>query len=90
MSRASVSRFGRSGNPNITGSNLGRVKLLTLKLIVVASFSQGLSIIIVGYSKDCLTQCQDNVTEWDIRYWQPGFPVGQHYKVTMSTSWYPF
>ena len=29
---------------------------------------------------------QDNVTEWDIRswFWQPDFPMGQHYKVAMS------
>ena len=26
-------------------------------------------------------QCQDNVTEWDVRpwCWQPGFPMGQNY-----------
>ena len=22
---------------------------------------------LLGYGKDCLAQCQDNVTEWDIR-----------------------
>ena len=31
-------------------------------------------------------QCQDNVTEWDIRSLcsEPGLPVGQHYPVAMS------
>ena len=33
MSRASVARFGRSGNPNLVGLNPGRVKSMTLKLI---------------------------------------------------------
>ena len=28
-----------------------------------------------------MAQCQDNVTEWDMR---PDLPVGQHYKVTLS------
>ena len=34
---------------------------------------------------DWLAQWKDNITEWDIRSWcwQPGLPVGQHYKVTM-------
>ena len=32
------------------------------------------------------TECQNNVTAWDIRSWcrQPDFPLGQHYKVNMS------
>ena len=36
--------------------------------------------------QDWLTQCQDNVTEYDIRSWcwWPDFIIGQHYKVTMS------
>ena len=39
-----------------------------------------------GWVKDWLAQCQDNVTRCDIRSccWWPGFPVGLHYKVTMS------
>ena len=28
---------------------------------------------LLGYSKDWLAQCQDNVTESDISSWQPGF-----------------
>ena len=41
----------------------------------------------LGYSKDWLAQCQDNVTEWDNRSWcwQPGVPVRQHYKIAMCT-----
>ena len=31
---------------------------------------------------DWLGQCQDNVTEWDIR--RPGFTIGQHYNVAIS------
>ena len=34
----SVSRFGRSGNPNFVDSDPGRVKALTLELILVASY----------------------------------------------------
>ena len=34
MSRALVSRFGRSGNLNLTGSNPDRAKPLTLRLIL--------------------------------------------------------
>ena len=55
LSRAPVSRFGISGNSNVT---VRRVKLLTLKLILLASEP------LFGYSKDWLAQCQDNVTNW--------------------------
>ena len=44
-----------------------------------------LSTIRIG--KVWLTQCQDNVTEWDSKHvmvLMVGFPVGQHYKVAMS------
>ena len=37
----------------------------------------------IGQGKDCLAQCQGNVTEWDA-----GLPVGQHYKVAMSLHCY--
>ena len=46
---------------------------------------------VVGIIKiDWLAQCQDIVTGWDIRYWcfWSGFPVWQHYKVTMSVHWH--
>ena len=38
------------------------------------------------YKGKARTQCQDNVTEWIIMswYWQPGLPVGEHYKVTTN------
>ena len=41
---------------------------------------------LLGYGKDWLAQCQDNVVEWDIRSlcWQPDFPVEQRYKANMS------
>ena len=50
--------------------------------------------ILIGYNKDWLAQCQDNVTEWDIgSWWQwPDFPVGQHCKVIMCVhchKWVP-
>ena len=37
-----------------------------------------------------LAQSQDNVMEWDIRSWcqWPDFPVGQHYKITMSAPYH--
>ena len=36
----------------------------------------------LGEGKDWLTQCQDNVIEWDMSswYWRPDLAVGQHYK----------
>ena len=37
MSRTSFSRFGRLENPNIACLNPGRVKPMTLKLIIVTS-----------------------------------------------------
>ena len=37
MSRASVPHSGRARNPNLAGSNPGRIKPMTLKLILVAS-----------------------------------------------------
>ena len=38
---------------------------------------------LLGYGKDCLAQCQDNVTAWDTRSWcwWPGLTVEKHYKV---------
>ena len=39
---------------------------------------------LLGQGKDWLAQCQDNVTEWDIRCWQLGLPVQQHYTIDMS------
>ena len=41
---------------------------------------------LLGQDKDWLGQCQDNVSEWDIKSWcyGPGFPLGQHYEVVMS------
>ena len=67
MNRAPTSRTGRSGNPNLAGSNLdpvglnpSRVKPMTFKLIPVTSWRSAL----LGESKDCLVQCQDNMTGW--------------------------
>ena len=37
MTRGSVTRFGRSGNPNLNGSKPGQVKPKTSKLILVSS-----------------------------------------------------
>ena len=41
---------------------------------------------LLRYGKVWFAQCQDNMTEWYSRSWcwQPGVPVKQHYKVTMS------
>ena len=40
---------------------------------------------LLGEGKDWLAQCQEHVTELDIRSWcwWPDFLVGQHYKFTM-------
>ena len=47
---------------------------------------------LLGYGMDWLAQCQDNVTAWDIRswHWQPGFQVGQCYKVVISVPCHKF
>ena len=41
---------------------------------------------VLSLTEASLSQCQDTVTERDIRSWgrSPGLPVSQHYKVTMS------
>ena len=64
MSSASVACFGRSGDSDLVGSNPGQVKPMTLKMILVASLDMYLALL--GYGKDWLTQCQDNISEWDI------------------------
>ena len=65
---------------------------LWLKNVYLSLSSKALSIIRIW-----LAQCEDNVTEWDIRSWcwPPDLPVGQHYEVaTVCTvtsrylSWY--
>ena len=41
---------------------------------------------LIGKGKDCLAQCQDNVTEWDIGSYvlASDFPMRQHYRIIMS------
>ena len=79
------------GNPKIMGSNLdltvfkpwlsqtNDVKIDTCHSIAWHSA-------LLGSGKDWLAQCQNNLTECDSRssHWQPGVPVRQHYKITMS------
>ena len=45
---------------------------------------------VISEDKDRLTQCQDTVTGWDGRSWfqRSSLPMGQHYKVTMSTHYH--
>ena len=90
MNRRSEFHSERSRNLNLAGPNLnladsnpGRVKPITLKLILVA-------LALLRYGKNGLAQYQDNVTEWDGRswYWWLGVPVRQHYKVWMSAHWH--
>ena len=40
---------------------------------------------LIGYGKNWLVWCNNNVTEWDIGLWcqQPDIPMVQHYKVTI-------
>ena len=86
MSRTPSSHSGRSGNPKIMGSSQehvalkpGRVKSMTLKLILVNSQPD-----VRHYQgRARLVQCQDTVADWDSRSWcpQPGIPVTQQYKV---------
>ena len=66
------------------GSNPAWVKAMTYQ-IDTCRFPARCSALL-GYGKDWLAQCQDNVTDWGITSWcwRPGFPVGQHYKVATS------
>ena len=46
---------------------------------------------LLGWDKDWLAQCQDNVTEWDITlsgHGGAGVPVRQHYEVAMSVHYH--
>ena len=52
MSRASVSRPGRSGNPNLVCSNTSRVKPMTLKLVLVSFLAR--RSVLLGQGKDRL------------------------------------
>ena len=84
MSRASLSSFGTSGDSDLTGTNPGRVKPMTLKMCACRFLVRQLALL--GQGKDWLAQGQDNVTEWEIRSLcsRPGHPMEQHYKVTRS------
>ena len=71
------------------------VKPMTYKIGICRSLA--LCSASIGRRKHRLAQCQDNMTEWDIESWYQWsvFPVGQHYKVSMSVhchksdpSWY--
>ena len=42
------------------------------------------SLVLLRKGKHWLVQCQDNMTEWNIRYWWSALSVGQHYKVAIS------
>ena len=43
--------------------------------------------VLIRQDKDWLTQCQDNVTKWDIGSWrqQPDFSLGQFYNTQVAT-----
>ena len=60
-------------------SNQQLIKMYTCQFLAKCS-------VLLGEDKDWLTQCQDKVTDWDIKSWcwRPGVPVGQQYKVAMS------
>ena len=62
MSSVSISRFRRSGNPNLVSSNSDRIKPMTYKIDTCRSLARCLALL--GSGKDWLAQCQDNVTEW--------------------------
>ena len=63
MSRASVARFGRSGNPNIMFLDPNQTN--AFKIDTCHFLASHLALL--GYGKDWLAQCQDNVAEWDIK-----------------------
>ena len=72
----------------VGSSNPGRVKIMTYNLDTYNTVEWRASLVEEG--RDCLSQCEDNVTESQIRPWgwPPGVPVGQYYKVTMSVQSY--
>ena len=73
MSRASVSRFGRSGDSELVGSNQSSQ---TNDLNIDACpFLAKRSALLVSW----LAQYQDNVTEWDISFMvlTAWFPIGK-------------
>ena len=59
--------IGRLGDSDFTGSNHGQVKTNDFK-IDTGRFLARCSTLL-EYGKDWLAQCQDNVTDWDIRSW---------------------
>ena len=64
MSRASVSRFGRLGDLDLAGLDSSRVKPVTL---IDNCHFLARHLVLLGMGKDWFVQCQDKVTEWDIR-----------------------
>ena len=58
-----------------------QVKPMTYKIGICRFLTSRSAILAEG--KNWLSQCPDNVTEWDIRSGS-GLPVGQQYKVTLS------
>ena len=60
----------------------GRVKSKTCKIGTYRFLASCPALL--WWGEDWLDQCQDNVTEQDIRSWWPDFPVRQRYKVAMS------
>ena len=52
MSRAPVSRFGRSGNVNLTGLNLARIKQNDFKIDTCRFLARRLALL--GYCKDVM------------------------------------
>ena len=74
MSRASTSRSGRSGNPNVAGSNLDLAvfepwssETNDFKSDTCRSLSWYSALL--GLGKDWLALCQDNTTEWVLMAW---------------------
>ena len=87
MSRASVSRAGRSGNSKVMDSSANPAGLIQTNVFKIdpCHFLAWCSILL-GSDKDWLVRYQDNVTEWDSMSWwrQPVVPVRQHYTFTKS------
>ena len=81
MSRAS--RFGRSRGFGPHGFYPWLSQTNDLKVYTCRSLTRRSAL--SGYDKDWFTQCQDNVTEWDIRLWcwWHGPQVEQHYECVL-------
>ena len=92
INRASVSHFGRSGEFRSHGFEHWSIQTNVLEMYIYRFLARHPALL--GWGKDWLAQCQDNVTELGIRSWccWLGLPAGSSIKspwMRTVTRWYP-